>query len=72
MAAAIRFFDLKARLAGKIAATHTVLVSNDCFQGRGFASAGATKGLSGRPLETFGAVLLMLYFECSTVSIDPI
>ena len=36
---------------------------NDCFaEGRGFAPAGATKGLSGRPLETFGAVLLMLYF----------
>ena len=32
----------------------TVLASNDCFgKGRGFAPAGATKGLSGRPLETF-------------------
>ena len=30
--------------------------------GRGFAPAGATKGLSDRPLETFGAVLLMLCF----------
>ena len=37
---------------------------NDCYtEGRGFAPAGATKGLSDRPLETFGPVLLMLYFN---------
>ena len=30
---------------------------------RGFAPAGATKGLSGRPLETFGSVLLMFFMN---------
>ena len=30
-------------------------VDNDAHAGEDFASAEATKGLSGRPLETFGA-----------------
>ena len=42
---------------------HTVLAQNDSFSdGRGFAPAGATKGFSDRPLETFGAVPLHLCF----------
>ena len=38
-------------------------LKNNCFaEGKGFAPAGAAKGLSDRPLETFGAVLLLLCF----------
>ena len=44
--------------------SHTVLASYDYFaESRGFAPAGATKGLSDRPLETFGAVPLLLRFS---------
>ena len=51
---------------------YSVLTDNNCFaEGRGFAPAGATKGLSDRPLETFGAVPFLLCFYCSAVLAIP-
>ena len=65
--AAATFFRGAARVA------HTVLAKNDCFaKGRGFAPAGATKGLSDRPLETFGAILLLLSFSAAQYYTIPI
>ena len=38
------------------------------LQGEGFAPAGATKGLSDRPLETFGPMLVGMLARQETVS----